>query len=321
MSPEAPTVEFRYSSDDVLTPAQTRAYLRIMKRLKTSDGTLRYGDVAQNRTDERVLSALVDSGEVLKTGFATYALPESNPDAQLAQRFKAKLTCLSAAKYAGLRILTSPSSTHLALPLDRGLQLPSDLIQSTVLHRERKEWLKPNVTSAERSSRVGNPMFSKLIAPWPAVFARIALCQPLQDAVVALDSGLAADLFTKNQVLKLLQNSKHAQPIRAVRLASGSSQSVLESLARIELVMAGFKVKPQFHIDGVGYVDLLVEEKIVVELDGFSYHGDRKEFRNDRARDRLLTQKGFYILRFAYEDVINSPEVVVQDVRRLLATR
>src|SRR5690625_7915164 len=106
--------------------------------------------------------------------------------------------------------------------------------------------------------------------------------------------------------------------MEAVGLASPTTQSVLESLARLELVSEGLKVEPQTYVDEVGYVDLLVEDVVAVELDGYEYHRDRIQFSRDRFRDRQLRMMGYEVLRYAYDEVINSPELVVTEVRTIL---
>jgi len=72
-------------------------------------------------------------------------------------------------------------------------------------------------------------------------------------------------------------------------------------------------------ISGVGWVDLLVEGRIVVELDGFAYHSGRVEYREDRRRDRELVRQGYLVLRFTFEDVMRDPEIVVRAVLAVLA--
>jgi very-short-patch-repair endonuclease len=52
-----------------------------------------------------------------------------------------------------------------------------------------------------------------------------------------------------------------------------ASESLLETLARTYFRQAGIRVETQVHIDGVGYVDLLLEGWLAVELDG-RHHGE-----------------------------------------------
>ncbi|MDD9207980.1 DUF559 domain-containing protein [Georgenia sp. 10Sc9-8] len=101
----------------------------------------------------------------------------------------------------------------------------------------------------------------------------------------------------------------------------GRSRSGLETVARLVLSGAGFRVSPGVRIEGVGEVDLLVERRIVVECDGFAYHSGRYEYREDRRRDRALAARGLAVLRFTYEDVMSDPARLVAEVRRVLVRR
>ncbi|MDR2352946.1 MAG: endonuclease domain-containing protein [Deltaproteobacteria bacterium] len=51
-------------------------------------------------------------------------------------------------------------------------------------------------------------------------------------------------------------------------------------------------------------VDLLWEQgKLVVEVDGFKYHGTRQAFESDRHRDYLLMLSGYRVLRITYSEI------------------
>ena len=106
---------------------------------------------------------------------------------------------------------------------------------------------------------------------------------------------------------------------RLLRSADGRSQSLPETFARLALRGAGFAVDPQELIAGVGHVDLLVEDLAVVEIDGFAYHGDRAQFREDRRRDRALQLLGVPVLRFTYEDTVYGGDRLVAEVDSLLS--
>lgn len=47
--------------------------------------------------------------------------------------------------------------------------------------------------------------------------------------------------------------------------------------------------------------------KLIVECDGFDYHSDKVAFSKDRARDRILQDKGFQVLRFSGSEIFNDP--------------
>ena len=51
------------------------------------------------------------------------------------------------------------------------------------------------------------------------------------------------------------------------------------------------------------------EARLIVEVDGYRYHSDRASFRTDRQRDRYFQSRGFRVLRFADEDLLEPAAV------------
>lgn len=63
------------------------------------------------------------------------------------------------------------------------------------------------------------------------------------------------------------------------------------------------------------YVDLVVNECVIIELDGEKYHLNRNAFRTDRARDRISLRRGYATLRYTYWDIFgDNPADLLGDV-------
>ena len=45
------------------------------------------------------------------------------------------------------------------------------------------------------------------------------------------------------------------------------------------------------------------EKRLVIELDGFTFHGDRRSFSYDRMRQNDLQTAGWIVLRFSYDSI------------------
>lgn len=60
------------------------------------------------------------------------------------------------------------------------------------------------------------------------------------------------------------------------------------------------------------------EERVIVETDGWSHHGGRRAFGEDRRRDAELTLLGFAVLRYAPDQV---DDRAATQVAALLAQR
>jgi very-short-patch-repair endonuclease len=61
------------------------------------------------------------------------------------------------------------------------------------------------------------------------------------------------------------------------------------------------------------------DRKLIVETDGFRYHGTRSAFERDRARDAHLQSLGFRVLRFTHRQLGGERSAVVAALRSLLA--
>jgi very-short-patch-repair endonuclease len=63
---------------------------------------------------------------------------------------------------------------------------------------------------------------------------------------------------------------------------------------------------------------LWLDQRQVVELDGWEGHKTRTAFREDRARDRKLRVAGYGVTRLTWNQLDDEPEVVASDLRVLL---
>ncbi len=98
------------------------------------------------------------------------------------------------------------------------------------------------------------------------------------------------------------------------------ADSVLEVLANYHLRAAGLSVRRHVELDGVGEVDFLVEDCLVVETDGQT-HLEPKQVRKDRARNNATVVGGRLCLRFSYADVVHHPEQMMAQVLAVLEQR
>lgn len=88
---------------------------------------------------------------------------------------------------------------------------------------------------------------------------------------------------------------------------------MLETLARTYFRQAGIRVEAQVHIDGVGYVDLLLEGRLIVELDG-RHHGEWARVKKDQRRNNRSVVHGYTVLRYYYADVVHAPQAMAAEV-------
>jgi very-short-patch-repair endonuclease len=58
--------------------------------------------------------------------------------------------------------------------------------------------------------------------------------------------------------------------------------------------------------------------KLIVEVDGFGYHGHRGAFERDRRKDADLTAAGYRVIRITWWRLVNEPHAVVAKLAQLL---
>jgi very-short-patch-repair endonuclease len=67
-------------------------------------------------------------------------------------------------------------------------------------------------------------------------------------------------------------------------------------------------------------VDLVwAERRLIVEVDGYAFHGTRAAFERDRARDAALLAAGYRVLRVTWRHLTAEPERVVATLASALA--
>jgi very-short-patch-repair endonuclease len=61
------------------------------------------------------------------------------------------------------------------------------------------------------------------------------------------------------------------------------------------------------------------EAKLVVELDGYGFHGHRQAFERDRERDAVLQLAGHRVIRITWRRLEREPRALAQQLRTLTA--
>jgi very-short-patch-repair endonuclease len=246
--------------------------------------------------DRSEVARLLRSGDLVRPARGVVALPDADARLVAAASLDAVVSCASAADLHGVPLLDRPRRLHLTVPRGaNGRRLPSGV----VLHRRDVPGLD-GVTTLARTA------------------ADCLRCLPELAALAVVDGVLARGV-PRAEVADQLGGRGAAEPRRLLALADGRAQAPGETVARLATARAGLPVQPQVMIAGIGWVDLLVDGWIVVEIDGRTYHSDEAAFANDRWRDAELTIGGYAVLRFPHALVVRHPEHVVATVRRLVA--
>ena len=80
---------------------------------------------------------------------------------------------------------------------------------------------------------------------------------------------------------------------------------------------------PQINVKIGGYlVDaLFAAEKVIVELDGWEFHSDRRAFESDRERDAALLALGYVTIRITWARLTGLSEREADRLQQILADR
>lgn len=288
----------------------------IERRLRDHGGAARRRDLGPARRVRAAISRLAAEGRVEVHDGDCVGLPGADPDILRARQLAARLTCVSAARAHGLALLNAPPATHTAVPHRHGPNRGTSLLGSrAVIHRE-----VPALLTAAPHPGVPGGQGPLVVEPAEAL-ARMLRCQDSLAAIVTIDSALNRRACTLAEIASLLVGPGSPAARAVLAECDGRSLSPPESVARVVLRRAGLAVEPNEFIEGVGFVDLLVEGRAVVECDGYAHHSSQYAFATDRRRDRSLQIDGYASLRFPAEEVLRDPAEVVRCVKALLARR
>jgi very-short-patch-repair endonuclease len=62
-------------------------------------------------------------------------------------------------------------------------------------------------------------------------------------------------------------------------------------------------------------------EQVVLEVDGFRWHGHRRAFENDRKRDRILADAGYHVIRVTWRQFTEETLALIAHIARMLDRR
>jgi very-short-patch-repair endonuclease len=101
---------------------------------------------------------------------------------------------------------------------------------------------------------------------------------------------------------------------------SGYTRSEAERRMRRLAAAAGLD-EPLVNARVLGYeVDFLwPEQRLVVEVDGYQFHGHRQSFESDRRRDQLLVAAGYRVVRVTWIQLRDEPIAVIASIAQALA--
>lgn len=235
------------------------------------------------------IAVAVAAGEIVRIRQGWYANPWLPPAQCQAARVGGQLACSSAAAALGL---WEPRMTKIHVvvpPYAKGLRSP-------------RSYRTPLPSGGAEVHWTGlDPRGSRVLVSVAGCLEQVARCAAPEIALAVAESALHRRRISLAEWRAVLA-SMPAQLRAAFGDASGLSESGTESLFVFGMARVGVEVRQQVVIPGVGRVDCLIGERLVVELDSYAHHSDPAA---DRRRDAALSARGYRVLRFMYDQVVH----------------
>lgn len=254
----------------------------------------------------REISRASEAGEILRVRRGVYAIPGTDIEMLHAAEHGGVPSCTAAGRMLGLWILRDSAGLHLwhghaGNPRNcsrRGCEI-------------RPHWDD------------GDSVLGRL-PPLRNVLAQIAECAGEEVFFASLESALRQSLL-RSQDLRWLARRLPADLLWLLSFARSDADSGLESLLRLRLHKLGIDVRTQVLIDGVGEVDFVIGDRLIVEADGKENHDDVSADRGfsrrhkDLQRDARAAALGYETLRFDYAMLVYHWPVVVAAIQARIA--
>jgi very-short-patch-repair endonuclease len=237
--------------------------------------------IAQGVTDRQIRVA-VACGDLLRLRPGHYARPTVSAPVGAAVSAGGRLACVSELRHLGVWVL---DSNRLHIHVSPG---------------------------ASRLPKTGSRVhWSPLVAPGAATSSQVGTVDALVQAhgclgrfawMASVDSALRLGSIRRSDIA-VIRAAISREDRRLLSLVDPRSASGLETIVRMIALELGFRVRVQVEFSGVGVVDLVIEDWVVVETDGTTFHGESLGPR-DRRRDSLLTGMGRSVLRPGYSLIV-----------------
>lgn len=263
-------------------------------------GAARVSALRRSGFSRGAVAGAIARGRLVRVRRGWVAAPDAPAPVLRCVEAGGRLGCISAAAHLGLWT-PDAEAIHLALPRHSGrIQLP--LAAGLMPH-----WLSANWRS--------NPSVVENIFD---IVRQVILCCDRETAICVIDSAINKKLISLREVAGIIQRLPARYHALLPQL-DAAAESGLESLCRVRFRALGLEVCSQVPIDGVGSVDLLVGQRLIVETDGERWHSGVEAFERDRGRDLMLVMRGYLVVRVSYSMITTQWPLVELAVMTLVA--
>lgn len=283
--------------------AQTRGVTPELEEwLRRQGGVAHRSDILRAGYRVAAVRGFVRDGKARVIRRAWVTLPDAAPDLVTAATAGGRISCLSLARR-------------------RGWWMPPDLDPHPHLHMVpgsgsarlpdgwpgRLHWTIPL-----------SPPGRNLTATVEDALAHVAGCFPHDAALAVWESAVRVEGLAPEALRRIPWTSCAARDLAGEVV--GLSDSGLETLVVLPLRRWGVPVVQQARIAG-RFVDLLIGERLVLQIDGFAHHSSSAQRTKDIAHDAELALRGYTVMRLSYAQIVHDWPAVERSIRRALAAR
>lgn len=192
--------------------------------------------------------------------------------------------------------------TCVSLARRRGWWVPPGAAEQMHVH------LRPNAATpgipvvAHWSASLGPSRPRRVLARTEDALAHAARCFPLDQAVAIWESAARVERVSIDSLRQVRWRDAVAR--RCVAHLRPGTDSSLETIFHVRLSAWGVRLRMQVRLAG-HTVDFVIGTHLIVQVDGWSFHSSSADRTRDIAHDAALRMRGYTVLRFSYEQVIN----------------
>ncbi|MGO3650424.1 DUF559 domain-containing protein [Agrococcus casei] len=242
-------------------------------------------------------------GELQRVRWGWYSLPGADPAVIRAVKAGTVLSCVSSLKRHDV---WTRDSQHLHTR------------QTEYRQRHKRVRYRNDIKVCMAAERESRPCAGPVDSIRDALLTMLE-CRPGWELTAAMDSLLNRNRTTHSELWDLLGH-RGGKAVKALSQMDERRESGSET--RFQLALESEQISYQMQVRLLGYrVDTLIGRRLIVELDGWSAHGTRKAFENDRERDRRLAAAGFHVIRLTHQQTMEQLEAAMVDIRTLIRRR
>ena len=160
------------------------------------------------------------------------------------------------------------------------------------------------------------PVGRSLEATVEDALQHIAVCVERDAAMVLWESAARVEALAAETLRAVAWTARAAREL--AESVTGLSDSCLETLVVMPLRRWGLQVYQQVKLAG-RFVDVLVGECLVLQIDGFEFHSSSAQRTRDIAHDAELRLRGYTVLRLSYAQIVHDWPAVERMIRGALA--